>query len=152
VYTNRPGEVVDILATIQPIAGTPGTFLSDAIALSSATGRRLWALIQCGAIGSSATVTASLVGSATSGGSYAAITGAALTADSTGGNVHTITAGIDWIKYVAPTVNFVKLQVVTATAATPISGIVLGFDCSNNPPANPAAAVTVNSQFNVTNA
>lgn len=148
MYSNRPGEVVNIAATIQPNAGTPGTFLSDAIPLDSSVGRRLWATILTGVIGAGGTVTIDLVGALTSGGTYnITIPGSAIAADATGGNIHTITAGIDWITYTVPTAKFVKLRVVTATAATPIAAIVEGFDCSNNPPGNGAAAVTVNSKF-----
>jgi hypothetical protein len=151
MYSTRPGEEINFAATIQPNAGTAGTFLSEAISLDSGTGRRLFALLQTGAIGASGTVDASLVGATTSGGSYTiAIPGSAIAQDTTGSNIHTITAGIDWVKYVAPTANFVKLKVVTAVAATPFSAVVMGFECSNNPPASASTASARVTSQNVT--
>ncbi len=141
MYTARPNEVINIAGTIQPAPGTAGTLLSDAIPLDSDTGRRFLATVLTGTIGSSGTVDVSFVGATTSGGSYTiALTGSAITQDITGGNVHMIVIGTDWILANAPTAKFIKLKIVTAVAATPVAAIVQGFDCAHNPPTNNAAA------------
>lgn len=151
MYSTRPGEEICSVANILPNAGTAGTFLSEAIPLGSGTGRRLYAVILTGAIGSSGTVDASIVGATTSGGSYTlTFTGSAITQDTTGSNRHTITAGIDWLLNLQPTAKFVKLKVVTAVAATPFSADVMGFECGSNPPASVSTASVRTTSQNVT--
>jgi hypothetical protein len=89
------------------------------------------ATIQVGTPGSSGTVNAQFLWSATSGGSYAAVTGAQMTA---------MTAtGIQQIEIRGDRVNaaaqgpFFKLQVITAVAPTPFSAIVQGGNARFQP-------------------
>lgn len=141
--TNRVTEGSAVLGTIGANAGTAGTFLSNAIPLDCDSARRIVADINLGTIGASGTVDAKLRWSATSGGTYADVTGTAMTQDVTGSRVDTIEASVEQIMSFAPTANFVKLQVITAVAATPFSAVIRGFDAAHLPVPNGTSQGTI---------
>jgi hypothetical protein len=132
--TNRVTEESTVVGFIGSNAGTAGTFLSDAVSLDSENGRRFLADIVVGTIGSSATVDAKFRWSATSGGTYADVTGTAMAQDITGSRVDTIETTAEYVKATYPTANYIKLQVITAVAATPFGAVIRGYDGGHKPP------------------
>ena len=119
--TTRITEDSSTQGVILASAGTSGTFNSTAVSMDAATGRVIVADLNVGVIGTNATVDARLQWSATSGGTYANITGLSIVQDTAGSNLHTIEAKVESIKANYPTATYVRLQVVTAVNATPIA-------------------------------
>ena len=131
--TMRVTEESAVVGFIASNAGTAGTFLSDAISLDADTGLRFVADINTGTIGSSGTVDAQFRWSATSGGTYATVTGTAMTQNTTGSKVDSIEVMVENILANFPLANYIKLQVITAVAATPFSAVIRGFDGAHKP-------------------
>jgi len=131
--TARVTEESTVVAYIASQAGTANTYYSDAISIDADTARRLVAYVNVGAIGTNATVDASLAWCNTSGGSYSAITSTAITQDTTGSHVHQLEATVENILANFPTAKYVKAKVITAVNATPFGVTVVGFDPAHRP-------------------
>lgn len=145
--TAKPSEVSTVVGFIGANAGTAGTFTSDAISLDSGTGRRFVADINMGTIGSSGTVDAMFRWCATSGGGYADMTETSMTQNTTGSKVDTIEAAVEQIMAKYPLAKYIKLQVVTAVAATPFAATVRSWDAAHHPVAAGTDQGTVKSWF-----
>ena len=131
--TTRVTESSTVVGMIAANAGTPGTFLSEAISLTAINGRRLVAYVSVGTIGASGTVDVEFEWAATSGGSYTAIASTAITQDTAGSKVHQIEVLTEYLMAENATAKFVKLKVVTGTAATPFAAVIVGHDGSDLP-------------------
>jgi hypothetical protein len=112
-----------IVATIDPDAGTAGTYLSDEIDMSKYT--QLAAIVMAGTLGASATIDATFQSAPTAGGTYADISGKAIT--------QLTKAGSDDGKQAVVSLRgdeggdrYVKLELVVGTATSDCGAIVLG--------------------------
>jgi hypothetical protein len=139
--TNRNiSESLAQLASIAPVAQTAGTVLSGPFTLNPS--RKAMATILVGTPGSGGTVDAKIRWSATSGGTYADVTGAAM--------AQMVAAGSQQIEIRGDRVNalaqgpWFKLSVTVAVATTPIAAIVQGADSRDEPNSdhNEAAVLT----------
>lgn len=124
----KASERVAIVGVIDPDANTAGTLLTAAIDMSK-WGRVLF-IVQSGDLGTNGTLDFSITESATSGGSYAAMSPAKAITQLT-------EAGTDSNKQVLLEVRadeltdgkrFIKGNFVTATATGDSSAVALGFD------------------------
>lgn len=127
-YNRNITETLVELGRITPTSQPAGELLSAAINMK--LHRRVFATILVGTFGSSATVDAVFKSSATSGGTYTAITGAAITQMlAAGGNDKVVQ-----IELKAETLSnlgvgpFVKLSVTVGTAPTLTAAVVYGVD------------------------
>jgi hypothetical protein len=125
-YNRNLSESIAILGIKTPTSQGVGEQLSAAI--HAGRYRRLVAVIQVGAFGASATVDATFKASSTSGGTYTAVPGAAITQMlAAGGNdkVVIIELKAETLKAlgVGP---YVKLSVTVGTAATLTAAVVYG--------------------------
>lgn len=112
-------ERLAIVGVVNPASYGAGEQLSAAISLSGL--RRLMAVVQTGVMGASATIDVSLKGSTTSGGTYTAITGAALVqiVKATGDNIQAeLEVSPQRIEDLALGYTFVKLSVTVGVAAS----------------------------------
>ncbi len=75
--TEKMGERLPIVGQISPASYSAGTQLTAAIDMANV--RRVAFIVQTGVLGTSATVDFKITGSATSGGTYADVTGRSLT-------------------------------------------------------------------------
>lgn len=75
--TQKMGERLPIIGSIAPAAQSTGTTTTGVIDMANV--RRVLFIVQTGILGTGATVDFKVTGSATSGGSYADVTGRALT-------------------------------------------------------------------------
>ncbi len=125
-YNRNLSESLAVVGKIDPSSQAAGELLSGAI--NMLTHRRIFAIISVGAFGASATVDATFKASSTSGGTYAAVTGTAITQALAGGGNNIVLE----IELKAETLAqlgvgpFVKLSVTVGTAATLTSAVVLG--------------------------
>lgn len=142
-YNRNVSEALAPVGQITPTSQAAGEQLSAAINMQ--LHRRLFAVISVGAFGASATLDAVFKASSTSGGTYTAVTGAAITQMlAAGGNNKIVTIEVKAETLAALGVGpWVKLSVTVGTAATLTSAVVLGA-CERYEPAsdNNLAAVT----------
>lgn len=127
-YNRNVSEQLSELGIISPVSQGAGSVLSAAI--NAKLHRRIFAIVQVGVFGASATVDAQLQASATSGGAYTLITGTAITQLlAAGGNGKVVIIELKAETLAALGVGpFVKLQITVGTAATLVSGVVFGAD------------------------
>jgi hypothetical protein len=146
MYSNRISETHNLVSTIQAKNGT-GSYYGDAISLDSTIGRRFVAYVNEGTIGSSGTVDFEFQWSATSGGTYATITGAKMVQDLTGGKTFQVEIATEAIIQLFPTAKWMKPYLKTLVAATPTSVIVVATEMAYVPcpqsAANAGAVVAV---------
>lgn len=118
-----------------------GTGLTSAVDLGT-FGQVLF-VIDSGTLGSSATLDFTVTGSATSGGSYTAITGTAITQISASSKYALVLVSAEKIKSQVPTVRYIKGQVTVGTATSTVSILALGVITDYEPASanNPAAVV-----------
>jgi hypothetical protein len=128
------------LAEILPSAQTVGTVTSSPFQLNKS--RKAMATIMVGTPGSGGNVNAKFRWCATSGGTYADVTGAAMT--------QMTTAGIQQIEIRADRVNalgfgpFFQLSMTVATATTPTAAVVQGADARYMPNSDNNDAAVLN--------
>ena len=131
-YSERITERIAVQDYIKSQAGTAGTYLTGAVAIS--TGRRFLLIVNAGDLGASATVDAEIDWSATSGGTYAKMGTSSITqVTATGDAVYLIEVSAEAVMNAHPTAAFLKGKVVTATAATPISAVLISVDGRYDP-------------------
>ena len=138
MYSNRIGETHNLVSTIQTKNGV-GSYYGDAISLDSEIGRRFIAYVNEGTIGSSGTVDFEFQWSATSGGTYATITGAKMTQDATGGKTFSVEVSTEAIIALFPTAKYMKPYLKTLVAATPTAVTVIATEMAHPPCTNSAA-------------
>jgi hypothetical protein len=136
--TVRATEAIGLAATIDSKNGT-GSYYSDAISLDADAGRRFVAYVNVGTIGSSATVDFEFQWSATSGGTYATVTGAKITQDTAGSLTHRVEVTADQVKAAFPTATYMKGYLKTLVAATPTGVVVTAHDQAHMPAVSNAA-------------
>jgi hypothetical protein len=133
--SNRMTEELAAIAFILPQSISASVVYSDVIPINALQyGRRFMGILSVGAIGSSASVSGSWYWSATTGGSYVAITGTAITADTAGSDVHVVEVSTEQAIAFAAGVGFIKFGIASATAATYCSFVAIGGQLSQNPP------------------
>jgi hypothetical protein len=146
MFSERITECTNLVATIQTKNAT-GSYYSDAISLASNIGRRYVAYVSEGTIGSSGTVDFQFQWSATSGGTYATITGTAMAQDTVGGKTFMIETNTEQVISFAPTATYMKGYLKTLVAATPTSVIILATEMDYKPctqsAANAGATITI---------
>ncbi len=128
--------VIDVVKPQSITAGATGV-LTAAIDMSKYS--KIFCVISTGVLGSAATLDASVTASATSGGTYAALTGKALTqiAKASGDNkVYTIEVDQEAVREAGKA--FAKLHLVVGTADSIAGAVVLGL------PRNYGAASALN--------
>lgn len=127
-----PSECQAVVATIDPDVYTAAEYLSDAIDMNDF--ESIQAIVMAGTLGSSATLDAKLTASATSGGSYADITGKAITQLTQAGSDDDKQAIINLrAEELTEGLRFVKLSMTVGTATSDAGAIVLGANARNNP-------------------
>lgn len=139
-YSVRLTESENVISTIQTKNST-GSYYGDVINLAQDNGRRFEADINVGAIGASATVDFEFQWSATSGGTYATVTGSAITQDTTGGKTHRVEVNTEQVLQLYPTARFMKPYLKTLVAATPTGVVVRSSDSTFQPITNGASAI-----------
>lgn len=140
MYSARITETENLVATIQTVNGT-GSYYSDAINLNGDSGRRFEADVNVGAIGASATVDFEFQWSATSGGTYATVTGTAITQDTAGSKTHRVECSTEQVVQLHPTAKFIKGYLKTLVAATPTGVTIRSKDMNYLPATNSASAI-----------
>jgi hypothetical protein len=133
----RNTEDSALVATIQTVNGT-GSYYSDAIPLQADYGRRFLAVVNVGTIGSSGTVDFGFQWSATVSGTYASITGAAITQDTAGTLTHLIEVSTEQVLAAYPLATYMKGYLKTLVAATPTGVTVRSTDAAHKPITNTA--------------
>lgn len=136
MYSNRLSQQLALVATIDPQSVGVGT--SDSDAVDMATFRRCAFVVLTGVLGASATVDFKLRWSATSGGTYADITGKAITqlvkaSHDNSQAIVEITA--EELLTADATARFVKGRITVGTAAS-IVGVVALADTARYVPAS----------------
>lgn len=132
-FLRNLSESLAVVGKIDPTSQAASTVLSGAI--NTKLYRRIFAVVQVGALGSSATVNAKFTAAPTSGGSYVDVTGAAITQVDTAGSKIAI------LELKAETLaalglgGFVKLSLTVGTAATLTSAVIYG-SCARYEPAS----------------
>jgi hypothetical protein len=138
-----PSEQVAVLACIDPDAYGTGTYTTGRI--HAALFERLQAVIMAGDLGSSATLNAKLIGhTASSGGTSADISGAAITALTQAGSDSNKQAiiNLDGGKLGKLGYEYVELSMTVGTATSDCGALLLGFDPKYAPASdNDAASV-----------
>ena len=131
MITNLLSESLAVAGVIHAVSQAAGTVVTAAIDLSKFG--QLLVIVDCGTAGSSATVTASLTGSATVGGSYVAIGSSSATALAASANIALMAIRVDQLVAANPTVAFIKVSVAVGVATSVIGVIVLGADGNYEP-------------------
>ena len=124
-------DQVAVCATIDPDANAIGTVYSDAID-SAAFDTTCWALM-CGTLGSSATIDFKLQSSATSGGSYADISGKAATQITQAGTDQSDTQAVINCRAAESDNRFIRAALITGGATSDTAVIGLGLQPRHGP-------------------
>jgi len=130
-------EKVKIVKAVAPTVGSAGTMTSTEV---NATGfNRVLFNIEVGAMTNTATLDAYVQAATTTGGSFANTSSAALTqvADTGGGKVYLIDMPVDKSKA------FLKLVIVTTTAAAVNGATAILYDAMNEPVTQTAGQTVV---------
>lgn len=127
VYTERMSEAIAIPAAgIVPFAGGAGTYNTAAVPLARV--RRVMFTLQVGVAANGSTVNFQVTGATTSGGSYTAIPNTAITqltgTGSNGSAVYEVEVTAEQVGALNLGYQFLKGQLVIATAATPSAVLV----------------------------
>ncbi len=123
----RVHEAVAIVGSIDPDAHTAATYLTDAIDCSDFD--QLLFIVQAGTLGASATLDFKVTASATSGGSYTDITGAAITQLTKAGSDDSKMSliSLDVSHVLSAGKRYVKGSMTIGTATSDAGVIVLGY-------------------------
>lgn len=129
-------ERVAVVGYIAPDAYAAGTVLTNAIDMSKQ--ERILAVVQAGDLGTNATLDFKFTGSDTSGGTYADITGAAITQLTQAGtdSNKTVLLELKAESLAGTTVKFVKGSLTIATATSDAGVVVIGGDFKHDPASN----------------
>lgn len=130
---NKIQEDTLVVSEILPVTATGSVALSPAISLSAASGRHFNAYVLGGVRANSATLDGGWYWSATSGGSYVAITGTALTTDSASSLVHQSEVSTEQALAFAPTATYIKFGVTLGVGASPYAALVVARDSTYQP-------------------
>lgn len=118
-------ELVGVVEYIAPDAYAASTVLSGAIDMSKWS--RILVIVQAGDLGASATLDVKLTASATSGGSYADISGAAITQLTQAGTDSNKTVVLELKAESMPAgKRYVKVSLTVATATSDCGAVVIG--------------------------
>ena len=135
-YNERGSEALPVVGAIPAFSGI-ASYYSDAISLDSLRGRRLYMVINTGALGSSGTVDANLQWSTTAQGSYTVYTPSAITqivqGTTAGPCVVTTEVSVEQVVAANPTAKYMKGYIRTLVAATAASVSILGLEPAVKP-------------------
>lgn len=118
-----------------------GSALTGAVDLGAV--RQVAFLVDSGTLGSSATLDFQLLGSATSGGSYTAITGTAITTITASNKYAIVSTTNEYINELALGYRYIKGQVTIGTATSTVAVTVIASDTEFEPAARLNAASVV---------
>lgn len=139
-YTEKLGQQLNLIGQLSPASVSASTVLTASIDMSKH--RRCLFIIQTGVLGASATIDFSITQSATSGGSYVAISPAlAITQLVKASNDNNIAMIEIAAEQLTPGQRFIKGNLVVGTAASIVGVIALASDDRYHPAADNLAAV-----------
>jgi hypothetical protein len=131
MITELLSQRLPVLGVVYPSSQAAGTAATAAIDLSQA--RQIEFLVIVGTIGASATVDFQVTGSATSGGTYTAISGTSITQITASSKIAKVVVRVDQLNALGLGYNFIKGSITVGTAATGTCVIALGGDSTYEP-------------------
>jgi hypothetical protein len=131
-YTQRITETEPLVGTVIT-TGSIGSWYTDAISLSSDSGRRFRFLVNVPTLSGGAKVDFNVQTAATSGGTYTALSGCSIAQEGTGGKLFQIEVSTEYLVNAVSTAKYMKGYLIVTSASANPSVSCYGADAAHLP-------------------